>query len=328
MSKRDLEARPVDEKDLGVWDELARRHGSVFDTVRWTELFRPALRRIGLYDAGGALRGGFCVYEQRKFGLRILRNPPCTPQIGPFHEPKASNPAARSDEQRAVGAAMAEFLAAAGAPLVSLGLAPACRDCLPFLWRRYKVVPRYTYLVDLTAGADQIRKNMSASRRNDVSKATRDGLVVRPAADMREVSELVRSTFGRQGEFIAGDHLDSILFRFADPTNSYAYVVTFEDRVLAACAVVHDERTAYYLLGGYRAEDRHHGAGGLAVAAAIQGAQERGLKTFDFEGSSIPPIERFFRGFGGQLTPYFSIHKAWLPVELALHLHPRFRSRF
>jgi hypothetical protein len=32
-----------------------------------------------------------------------------------------------------------------------------------------------------------------------------------------------------------------------------------------------------------------------------------GFKTFDFEGSGIPAIEKFFRSFGGALTPYFCI---------------------
>ena len=81
---------------------------------------------------------------------------------------------------------------------------------------------------------------------------------------------------------------------------------------------MHDSQTAYYLLGGYQAEERHHGAGALAVFEAIQHCREIGLKTFDFEGSVIPAIEKYFRGFGGQLKPYFSVNKAWLPLEMAL----------
>ena len=53
----------------------------------------------------------------------------------------------------------------------------------------------------------------------------------------------------------------------------------------------------------------HHGA-----------AKDRGLAIFDFEGSVILPIERYFRGFGGTLTPIISVHKAWLPLEMGLKL--------
>ena len=32
-------------------------------------------------------------------------------------------------------------------------------------------------------------------------------------------------------------------------------------------------------------------------------------RVFNFEGSMIRPIEYFFRGFGGKLTPYYEITK-------------------
>lgn len=51
---------------------------------------------------------------------------------------------------------------------------------------------------------------------------------------------------------------------------------------------------------------------------AIQHTQQLGLERFDFEGSVIPAIERYIRGFGGKLTPYFKVNKAWLPIELAM----------
>ena len=114
------------------------------------------------------------------------------------------------------------------------------------------------------------------------------------------------------------DVLEGILTRYARPGNHYAYVACRDGAPIAACFVVHDERTAYYLLGGYRAENRHHGAGALAVWEAIRHAKEAGLETFDFEGSVIPPIERFFRGFGGRLTPYYTVNKGWRPLETAM----------
>jgi len=44
-------------------------------------------------------------------------------------------------------------------------------------------------------------------------------------------------------------------------------------------------------------------------------------KSFDFEGSMIEPIERFFRAFGAIQTPYFAISKTpskWLRARMAL----------
>jgi hypothetical protein len=56
---------------------------------------------------------------------------------------------------------------------------------------------------------------------------------------------------------------------------------------------------------------------------AIKAAKGLGLQTFDFEGSSIPAIERFFRGFGGRLAHHFTVSRAWLPLEMALKFSKR-----
>jgi hypothetical protein len=117
--------------------------------------------------------------------------------------------------------------------------------------------------------------------------------------------------------------LEAILFRYAQPSNSYAFSTCRQGKPIATCFIVHDEQTAYYLLGGYDAQDRHHGAGALAVVEAIKFAQDLGLKTFDFEGSVMPAIERYFRGFGGLFTSYYTVNRAWLPVEMLLKLGHR-----
>jgi hypothetical protein len=41
-------------------------------------------------------------------------------------------------------------------------------------------------------------------------------------------------------------------------------------------------------------------------------------KTFDFEGSMLPEVEKYFRGFGANLIPYYRVSKAKLAVDLAL----------
>lgn len=318
-----MEIRPLQDGARPAYDQLARRHGTLFNTLDWLELFGAGLQLLGLYEDGGELAGGLAIYQERRWGCRIYRRAPFTPTCGPFLEVKAQNPVAVLEKRRKALECMAAWLDRQAPAVCMLPLDRSISDALPFFWRGFKVVPQYTYLLDLAAPWDQLRKNMAPDRRNDISKAQRDGLTVRPAEDLREVRDLVLATFNRQDKALNEASLEAVLFRYAKPGNFYAYVTCRDNQPIAACGVVHDAHTAYYVLGGYRAADRHHGAGALAVAEAIRRAQELGLQTFDFEGSVIPPIERFFRGFGGRLTAYLTVNKAWLPVELMLKIRRR-----
>ncbi len=323
MSGQGFEARLLPDADLGRYDRLAREHGSVFNTVPWTDLFGDALTRYGIYDAGGALRGGFCLFRENRLGLTVLTNPPVTPSIGPFFESRARHPVAQLEERRDVLAALAELLERLRPAVASVGLAQWVTDCLPFFWRDYKVVPQYTYLLSLDQTDEVILADMAEARRRNISKARRDGLQAELTDDYSAIATLVDATFARQGKDVRREYVKRILFSFARPENSYAFVVRSNGVTISGAFVVHDARTAYYLLGGYDTEGKHHGAGALAMFEAIRHARELGLKTFDFEGSMVPAIERYFRGFGGRLTPYLRVNKAWLPLEMALKLFKR-----
>lgn len=84
-------------------------------------------------------------------------------------------------------------------------------------------------------------------------------------------------------------------------------------------------KTTYYLLGGYDPATKHGGAGILCMWQSILHAKGVGLDTFDFEGCMLPEVERFFRGFGADLVPYFTVNKAWLPLEFMLKIFKRER---
>jgi hypothetical protein len=313
-----MKIRAIADPDLGEYDALAREHGTVFDSLAWTDLYLDHATRYGVFQDNGDLIGGFCLYRQSRFGSTVLRNSPFTPHCGPFFLTRARNPVALLEERRGVIEAMAKFLDEEAPAIVLLALAPVIRDALPFYWAQFKVVPNYTYELDLSVSLDQIRMNMSAGRRNDVSKARRDGLTVRLTRENGVVRDLVLATFSRQVKKVSEAHLSAILFRFSNERNSYAFTTYRGDCAIATSFVVHDARTAYYLLGGYRADEKHHGAGALALFEAIAHAKAIGLRTFDFEGSVIPQIERHFRGFGGTLVPYYTVNKAWLPLEMGL----------
>jgi hypothetical protein len=319
LSAKALVARPLEGADFGAWDALASQRGCLFDSLRWTGLFGSALSRIGIYDAGGDLRGGFCVWEQRKLGLRVLRNPPYTPQIGPFFEPRASNPAARTGEQRAVVEAMAEYLSTSGAAVVSLGLSFGITDCLPFRWRGWKVVPHYTYRIDLSQDEDAMLAGTSSQRRKSIRRAIESGLRVEETSDMSALRSLVTESYARQRKAFSWIQMDTVLAGYQPGRHSQCHQSIQEGEAAAAVYVVNDSRTAYYLMGGY-SESAHHGAGPLAMWHGILKAKEIGLEVFDFEGSVIPSVERYLRGFGGTLTPLFTVQRAWLPLEMGLKL--------
>lgn len=81
-----------------------------------------------------------------------------------------------------------------------------------------------------------------------------------------------------------------------------------QGRIHAAAFLIWNPDRAYYLMGGGDPELRNSGAGSLVMWEAISFASTVS-RQFDFEGSMIEPVERFFRAFGGEPVSFFSISK-------------------
>ncbi len=314
-----MKIRCLGSTESEMYNALARQHGTLFNCSDWLALFGDNVKTLGIFEDGGEMVGGLSFIIEHRFGLKIVRNAPYTPTCGPFIAVKAKNPVAVLETRRKVLECIVEYLEKENPAIVRLGLDQGVFDALPLFWGGYKVIPTYTYRIDLSISLEHIRKNMSPARRNDITKALRDGLTVHLTTDLDVVKQLCLVTFNRQQMQVNQTWVDAILFKYANSSNSYAFTTyRADDTPIATCFVVHDSKTAYYLIGGYSANLGHHGAGALAMFEAIKHAKELGIKIFDFEGSVIPAIERYFRGFGGALTPYYTVNKAWFPLEIGL----------
>jgi hypothetical protein len=62
-------------------------------------------------------------------------------------------------------------------------------------------------------------------------------------------------------------------------------------------------------LGAVREEAKQSNLSPLLLWEGIQLASNYKCHTFDFEGSMIPGVERFFRSFGGEPVVYNNISK-------------------
>jgi hypothetical protein len=318
-----MKIEKLKDRNRSSYEELAINHGTIFNTLSWLKLFEDSVQIYGIYDKGNNLIGGFSVYEERRFGFTVYRNSPFTLAVGPFLKVNAKNPVAIMDTWKRVSSSVANFIEDLPYSVISVSLNKNIIDTQPFIWKKFKVIPEYTYVLDLTKPIGDIQKGMSAERRGNMNKGVRDGLIVKQINDYKIVKSLVIKTFLRQGKKTNEYYLNKILFNFADNTNSFAYATFRDDNPIATTFCVYDKDTAYYLLGGYDYKNKHHGAGALSVWEAVKYAKELGLKYFDFEGSMVPQIERYFRGFGGKLTPYYRINKAKLPLEMFLKFFKR-----
>lgn len=310
-------------QDKSKFNDLVLSHGTIFNTVKWTNIFENRISHYGIYDKGDNLIGGFITYKVSKFGFTFYRNPPCTPMIGPFLKINAKNPVKILDIWKKVLSLMTDFLDTLPYSVLSIALNRNVVDMQPFIWKKFKAIPGYTYVLDISLAKENIWKRFSDVRRNDINKGIKDGLQVTQITDLKIVRSLVLKSFFRQDKQVNEYIINRILFNFATSNNSFAFA-TYKNEIPIACSFcIYDKDTAYYLLGGYDHENKHHGAGALSVWESIKYVKEMGLQYFDFEGSMNQNIERYFRGFGGQLTPYYTINKAKLPIELLMKFFRR-----
>jgi lipid II:glycine glycyltransferase (peptidoglycan interpeptide bridge formation enzyme) len=119
------------------------------------------------------------------------------------------------------------------------------------------------------------------------------------------------------------NELKNIFTLFSNETNSFSFEAKKHNQLLGVVFCIFDQHSCYYLLGGVDKSAGISGVNNLLVQKSIEKAQQLGCKIFDFEGSMLKGVEKFFRSFGPRLVPYYTVNKAKLPIEILLKFKKR-----
>lgn len=306
--------------------KLIAESGTVFNLPKWLDIYGKHILVQGIFNDNHELIGSFFLFEGRKLGLKYCITPPYSPHIGLCYNNPAQSKANQQAFDKEVVTLVKDFLVKQKPKLVSIALPFTINDTQPFYWNNFKVVPNYTYRLALNRTEDELFNNLTSEKRKSIKRAEKDELVIRQTTDYKLVKSLIEKTFDRKEKTVSQHYLNKILFDFADETNSFAFVAHKDNKPSATVFCVHYNKTAFYLFGGYDVTNKHHGAGVSCMWEAIKHAKQKGIEVFDFEGSMLVEVEKYFREFGGDLVPYYTIHKAGLPIEMVLKL--KLRNRF
>jgi hypothetical protein len=304
--------------EYSLWDKLvsASPQGTIFCRSWWLSAISGDVRLLG-YFGDRHLIAGIPLYFEKRFGVDLCTIPPLTQTWGVMIEPLVGKEVSKASRELEILRAIASSLSEQS--IFFQAFHPSFRNWLPLQWRGFKQTTRFTYVLDDLSSADAIWKGMRHQMRTEIRKAERLGLTI-TTCDIATVFRTGQELYRRRGvkqpftlEYLrriyaaARQHNAAECFAAQDRTG----------RIHAANLLVWDSKKSYYLAGARDSESFTTGAQALLIWHMIQFAATR-TRAFDFEGSVLAGVERFFRGFGAKRIPYSLIMK--FPLWLRLYL--------
>lgn len=290
---------------------------SPFDQPWWLDALAPDSWDEVSVEHDGETVARLPYRIRQRAGLVVVDQPPLTPTLGPWLASSVGKEARRLSAEMHLLEELVRRLPPFD--LFVQNFSPTISNWLPFHWAGFEASARCTYRIDDLTDLDAVWGRFASSLRNHVRTAERT-LAVRTDLDPVVVVDLYEATLERKGVRRPPRERVVRLLRECDARGQgRAFVaVDGKDRVHAAAYVVWDDRAAYYLVGARDEARADRGATSLLLWNAIRHAATA-TAAFDFEGSMIRSVERYFRGFGARQTPYLHVTRTSRRGRLVLH---------
>jgi hypothetical protein len=165
-----------------------------------------------------------------------------------------------------------------------------------------------TYVIS-NKSHEEVKKGFRSSLIRQIKKGEKTLLIL--SGTPKELFDLSVKTFGRQGKecpYSLG--IITAILEEVTSLNCGEILVTKDEagNIHSGGLFVSDSQNYYYLIGAGDPEFRNSGAQSYLLNYTIAKAMKSGL-SFDFEGSMVPSIAKFFSNFGGELKPYAGLFK-------------------
>ena len=263
-----------------------------------------------LIEKEGQVIASMPYYMVKKYGMHIITMPKLTQTMGPWLRPSNAKYANQLADQKNLMTALIQKLP--HFDYFCQNFHYSITNWLPFCWQGFSQTTRYTYVLEDISDTQKIWNGMLPKIRTDIKKAqNRFGLQVCTDLGIDAFLTINEQTFIRQGiKLPYSKYFVKRLDKACEEHNARRifFAKDMDGRIHAAVYIVWDENSAYYLMGGSDSDLRNSGANSLCMWKAIEFASKV-TKAFDFEGSMIEPVERFFRAFGARQIPYFQVSK-------------------
>jgi hypothetical protein len=290
--------------ERALYDALidAAPSGSVFAASWWLDAVAPDAWRAHLVvEHGQAAAAWPTVVRPTRWG-DVHRGAPLTPYLGPIMLTAAQPVQRRADEIR-----LLELLLEAIGPAAAIDARcnPGFDYWAPLRWHGFTQTTGYTWRLDDIGDTEALFSRLRENVRREVRKSRKRGVEVRPGT-IDELLAVHARTVAQQGIPEAARsratlrRIDAAAAAHDARTILIARDAQGHDH--AGAFFVHDRRHTYYLVGGSDAALRTSGAMSAVLWAGIEHAAAHGTG-FDFEGSMLRSVERYFRAFAGAPHP-------------------------
>ncbi|MBC2655741.1 GNAT family N-acetyltransferase [Pseudomonas sp. MSSRFD41] len=290
---------------------IAEKSIPIFNQAWWLDATAGAENwDVAIVEKGGKVMAALPYMIKKHRGSTLLSQPSLTQFLGPWLRESSAKYAKALGQQKDLMESLIDQLPRFHQYAQNWHYSQ--QNWLPFFWRGFKQTTRYTYVLPELGNEDALWQEVQANIRTDVRKASeRFQVRVRDDLGIADFLALNRLVFARQGMPLP--YSESFVERLdkACVEHGARKIFIAEDeqgRRHAGVYLIWDANSAYYLMGGSDPELRNSGATSLCMWEAIKFASTV-TRRFDFEGSMLEPVERFFRAFGAVQTPYFAVSK-------------------
>ncbi len=316
------------DKTSAIYPKLqafVEKHGLAFHSPAWVNHYpKGQLTQCAILNNNNDVIGCFFYFTFKKAIFKFIITPPFSPDIGLYYINPSESVVGKHSFTKELVHDLARYFEGLKVHYININLPKEVTDTQPFTWSGFLSRNRYSYLLKLAGTTEEeLWNNLASEKRKSINRAVKDGLLIKETSDPQLAYSLVIQSLTRN--FIAKNLsiIKNILASLATKTNTYSFVAFQDELPVGATFCVVTKTKAVYIFGGFNFENKHHGAGVSCMWQSILKARSLGLEYFDFEGSMNPAIERYFREFGGELTPYFNVQKIkpFLNILLKIKRH-------
>lgn len=187
---------------------------------------------------------------------------------------------------------------------------PFITNWLPFYWKGFSQTTKYTYVIENLSNLDNVYLEFRENIRREIRKAEKI-ITIEPFNDINLFYNLNIKSFTEKGiKYPISKKILKNAINYCEKNNCGKLLVAKDKlgNIHSILFYVWDDDSAYYLHGVSNTEFKTSGSMSLLLWEAIKRSKNCSKK-FNFEGSMIESIERYFRAFGGKQIQYFEIKK-------------------